>query len=69
MDYSQCIAVYFNSEEIVKDDIVWGLLELGIEVERPEYRVPLQEYQEEQVEQILPLIVQRTFVITQDFSA
>ena len=44
MNLSGLKAYYYDSEKIMKDDIIWGLLELGIEVERPECIVTLDAY-------------------------
>lgn len=69
MDASNLKLLYFHSTEIVKDDILWGLLELGIDVETPEYRVELQVYTEQMLEQLCPLLKGADGVITQNFSA
>lgn len=60
--------LYFNSDEIVKDDIVWGLLELEIDVQRPEYKIHLHEYNEEEIDTMCKLIHNCAGVITQNFS-
>lgn len=60
--------IYFDSEIIVKNDIVWGLLELGIDVERAKMKVSLYNFMEEQVENIISEIRGYSLVISQNFS-
>lgn len=69
MDPLKLKLVYFHSDEIVIDNMIWGLLELGVETENPSLRVPLQEYRADVVPQIEALIQGRDGVATQNFSA
>lgn len=61
-------AYYYNSDKISKDDIVWGLLELGIDVIRPACEILLNEYTEEQYQDLEKSMGPADFVITQNFS-
>lgn len=69
MDISKLKLIYFHSTEIMKDDILWGLLELGIDVINPDYKVKLQVYDEIEIEKITALLPDTDGVITQNFSA
>ena len=68
MNLSGLRAYYYDSEKILKDDIIWGLLELGVEVERPECIVTLDAYTEEQYQELEKSLGDTDFVITQNFS-
>lgn len=61
-------AYYYDSDKIQKDDIIWGLLELGVDVVRPEIKVPINEYTEEQYLELEKSMESADFVITQNFS-
>ena len=69
MDISKLKLVYFHSTEISKDDIIWGLLELGIDVINPSIKISLQVYEETEVDSIILYLENIDGVITQNFSA
>jgi spore maturation protein CgeB len=68
MDYSRMKVLYYDSEEINLNNIIWGLLQLGIDVARSELRVTLNTPKDEQISYIKSEIKKYTHVITQDFS-
>lgn len=68
MDYSKVKAIYFDSTEIVTNDIIWGLVELGVQVKRSEYVVTLDGFDELQVSKIIEESHGYDFIFTQDFS-
>lgn len=69
MNVSKLKLIYFHSTEIIKDDIVWGLLELGADVIIADYKVKLQVYDEIEIENITALLKNADGVVTQNFSA
>ena len=69
MNISNLKLIYFHSTEIKKDDIIWGLIELGIDVINPEYNVKLHIYDEIEIENIISFLTDADGVITQNFSA
>ncbi len=68
MDFAGLRAHYYNSEKINKDDIIWGLLELGVDVTVPEYVITLNDYTEEQYQELEKSLGETDFVVTQNFS-
>lgn len=68
MDYSKIRIVYFNSKEIKHNDILWGLLELDVQVSRPEIEVTYNHIDENEVQMIINEISACDAVFTQDFS-
>lgn len=69
MNYSKLKVKFFDSKEIGKDDILWGLLELGIDVECPKFEVELQVYSEEELDELIKYLSNTDIVFTQNFSA
>lgn len=61
-------AYYYASDLIQKDDIIWGLLELGIDVVRPKCQIALNNYTEEQYLELEKTLEPVDFVMTQNFS-
>ena len=61
-------ALFFNSTEIREDNIIWGLIEAGIDVERSELEVNLDDIYPDQVEKITEESKEYDFVITRSFS-
>lgn len=61
-------ALFYNSKRIGEDNIIWGLLELGIEVDRSELVLDLDLIFDDQVEKIEEEIREYDFVITRNFS-
>lgn len=68
MDFTKLRAYYFNSEKIYKDDIVWGLLELGVDVTISDYIITLNDYTQEQFQELEKSFGDADFVMTQNFS-
>lgn len=69
MNLSDLKFIYFDSVEINKDDIIWGMLELGLQVARSKIIITLNEYEEAEVELLMKEVKEYDFVITQNFSA
>ncbi len=61
--------LYFDLTKVIKNDIIWGLLDLQLSVRRSEYRVPDTIYTEEELEKTLQELGGEDLVISQDFSA
>ncbi len=61
-------ALFYDSTEIKEDNIIWGLLEAGIETERSELVMNLDDIVEDQVEKISVESRDYDFVITRSFS-
>ncbi len=68
MNYSKTKVIYYNSPEIVRDDILWGLIELGIKVDGSDIKADINYISEEQVEAISLEVSKYDYAITQDFS-
>lgn len=68
MNLSTLKIVYFHSEEISIDSIVWGLMEMDLQVENPPIRVALHRYDEEMIDVISSYLEECDVVITQDFA-
>lgn len=68
MDFAELRAYYYNSEKINKDDIIWGLLELGVDVTISEYVIVLNDYTQEQYQELEKTLGDTDFVVTQNFS-
>lgn len=67
MDFERMRVLYYDSTIIVKNDIIWGLLELGIDVVRGKIRTNLIETSDEEIETIKGELDGYDFVITQNF--
>lgn len=61
-------AIFYNSKRIGEDNIIWGLLELNIEVDRSELILDLDLIYDDQVERLEKEIREYDFVITRNFS-
>ncbi len=68
MDYSKMKVIYYDSDEITLDNIIWGLLQLQIDVARSELKVTLNMPKDEQISYIKNEAKKYNYVITQDFS-
>ena len=68
MDFKELNVLYYDSKTIVLSNIIWGLLQLGAEVERSKLLVSMNTLQEEEVVQIRKEIVKYNCVISQNFS-
>lgn len=68
MDISKSKFIYYDSTEIKIENIIWGLLELGAEVERSPIVSQLDFIEEENVEKMVKEIADYDYVITQNFS-
>lgn len=68
MDYSKYKVLYIDSKIISRNDIIWGLLELGFQVERAKTRVDLLESDDDEVELIKQELISFNFAVTQNFS-
>ena len=64
----QMKALFYNSNKIKEDNIIWGLIEVGIDVVRSELFVELDIIDSAQVEMIASEVRDYDFVITRDFS-
>lgn len=69
MDLTKLKIVYLHSTEIMIDNILWGLLEMGLHVDNPPIQILLQEYEESDIEEMMPYLTGYDCVITQNFSA
>ncbi len=70
MDFLKKLKVfYFDLEGIQKNDILWGLIELGVNVEAPTGPVPIDIYTNQQVEELLPVLASCDLCFSQNFSA
>lgn len=68
MNLSALKIVYFHSEEICIDSILWGLLEMGLQVDNPPIRVAIHRWDEVMIETICSYMKECDVVITQDFT-
>lgn len=68
MDYSTIKAIYFDSTEIITNDILWGLVELGVQVKRSDYEVTLDGLDPIQVQKIIDESRGYDYIFTQNFS-
>ncbi len=68
MDYSKIKVIYYDSTEINLDNIIWGLLQLGMDVSRSKLRVNLTQSVPEEIETIKKELVNYQYAITQNFS-
>ena len=68
MNFSGLNILYYDSKEINLDNIIWGLLELGAEVERSSLRVTLNLPADSEIEFIKNEVVKYNCVVTQNFS-
>lgn len=68
MDYSKYKILYLDSTNIVKNDILWGLIELGFQVERGNFKVHLTDFSEEEVTKIAAILDNYHYVVSQNFS-
>lgn len=68
MDWNKLKVYYFDSFDIVKGDIVWGLVELGVTVEAPYGQIPLDDYEEKTLQDLIRIIPGCDAVFTQNFS-
>lgn len=59
--------LYVDSDRIAKNDIIWGLLGLGIEVELFSRKVTMDEVKDEEVEALKKVLANYSLVITQNF--
>lgn len=60
--------IYIDFDEIVKNDIVWGLLELGVNLSRTSGKVRMHDGTEEDVLEVLHAIESFDVVFSQNFS-
>lgn len=67
-DYSEIKIGYYDSTIIVRNEILWGLIELGFQVERSEVRVHLNEICDREMELLKAELDNFDYVITQNFS-
>lgn len=68
MNYVKTKAIYYDSTEIKLDSILWGLIELGVDVERSEIITDLVHLSEEEVGMISREVKNYDFAITQNFN-
>lgn len=68
MNFSGLKVLYYDSKEITLDNIIWGLLKLGADVERSKLKVTLNVPVDEEIEFIKNEAVKYNCVITQNFS-
>lgn len=68
MNFNGLNILYYDSKEITLDNIIWGLLELGANVERSKLKVTLNLPVEEEIEYIKEEVIKYNCVITQNFS-
>ena len=61
--------IYFNSSEIFKNDIIWGALELNINVEIAKYVVDINDYEEKDIIRVLEELENYDVAMTQNFVA
>ena len=68
MNFKGLNVLYYDSKKIILSNIIWGLLQLGAEVERSKLLVTMNTLQEEEVIQIRKEIVKYNCVVSQNFS-
>lgn len=68
MDYSKIKAIFYYFDKMSVDDILWGLLEMGIDVALGSLKAEINYIVDEQVESIKNEIQEYDYVITQNFS-
>ena len=68
MDYSKMKVIYYDSKEINLNNIIWGLLQLNIDVSRSDLRVTLNMPIDDEISYIKNELKKYTIAITQDFS-
>lgn len=68
MNYANLKAIYYDSTEIVLDNIIWGLLQSGVDVERSELNTDLAKINEEHAAFIANEVKNYDFAITQNFN-
>jgi len=68
MDYSKLRVIYYNSEEIKIQDMIWGFLELGVNLECSDIIVSHNIIDSNQVERLTAELANYDFAVTQDFS-
>lgn len=61
--------LYFDLVKLIKNDMVWGLLAMDLDVRRAEFHAPDATYSEEDLEKALGEIDDADVVISQNFSA
>lgn len=61
--------LYIDLDEIVRNDIVWGLVGLGVDVERVNEKAPIHGIDYECAERICKILPRYSLVISQNFSA
>lgn len=69
MDYSKYRVLFIDSHIITVNNIIWGLLELGFDVERSQKRVSLMDESDEEIEYLKKELSSFDFAVTQNFSA
>ena len=67
MDYTKLKVIYYDSDIINLDNIIWGLLQLGVDVVRSKIRACLKEVDFEQVELIKNEVKEYDYAISQNF--
>jgi len=67
MNFNGLNILYYDSKEITLDNIIWGLLQLGADVERSKLKVTLNNPVESEIEYIKKEIVRYNCVMTQNF--
>ncbi len=61
--------IYFDLNKLNKNDMIWGVLELGLDLDRAQTAVPDAEYGEEILTEARAAIGDHDLVLSQDFSA
>lgn len=61
--------LYVDLDRLVKNDIIWGLVELGIDVDRYPGKVPINDIDYDEVEKLSITLDSYNIVISQNFSA
>lgn len=61
--------LYIDMNKLIKNDIVWGLVELGIDVERYDRKVPIDGIDYDEVELLYRELNQYDLVVSQNFSS
>ena len=64
MDYTKYKVIYFDSTEITLDNIVWGLLELNVDVIKSHVKVNLTQIVPDEIEEIKKVISGYHFAFT-----
>ena len=61
--------LYFDLVRLIKNDMIWGLLSLGLSVKRAGFHAPDTVYSEEDLERVLGEIGDEELIVSQNFSA